>query len=296
MNRKTFIVTGANSGLGLGVATLLAREDAHVVLLCRNPERGQAALDAVRSSTGNTHLELGICDLASQSMIRDFAADFKSRYHQLHGLFNCAGVHLMTRKETREGYEWMFATEYLGHFLLTNLLLDELRASAPARIVTISGEGHKKGVEGLRAGSIHFEDLHYEKSWDLMAVSKQVVVAKILFTYELARRLNGSDVAAHTICPGFTRTNLLSHYPWYVRVIGELRMRLARAQTCEEGASHIVWVGTAPELDGLNGRYFVQRKLAESSPETYNEEIASRLWHASEEMVGQRFNHIHAAG
>jgi NAD(P)-dependent dehydrogenase (short-subunit alcohol dehydrogenase family) len=271
VDKKTYLVTGANSGLGKASASLLARMNHRVIMLRRNQARGEAALSEIREKSGNSDVELALADLASLASIRRFVETFKASHRQLCGLLNCAGVRVLNRQLTQDGLELMFASEYLGHFLLTNLLVETLKAGAPSRVITISGEGHKAGVEGGQA-------------------SKQVVLAKILFTYELSRRLAGTGVTANTVCPGFTRTNLSSHYPWFIRLVAAVRIALTRPQTPEQGASHIVYLATAPELEGVTGRYF-QKQEAQSSPESCDQAIARRLWQVSEELVGQKFEY-----
>ena len=280
---SNYIVTGANSGLGWGSALLLAQMGANVVMLCRNRQRGEVALAEIRQRSGNPSVELILADLTSQASIRRFVEIFNSRYNKLHGLLNCAGIATFHRRVTPDGLEVKFATEYLGHFLLTNLLVDALKAGAPSRVVTVSGEDHR-GV------TIDFDDLQGERSWNVVRHGKQVVLAKILFTYELARRLEGTGVSANTLCPGLTRTNLARHMPWYVRLYAAIRFALAHPQTPEEGASHIVWLATAPELEGVTGRYFVRRREAKSSPESYDRAVAKKLWEMSEALVGRRFD------
>jgi NAD(P)-dependent dehydrogenase (short-subunit alcohol dehydrogenase family) len=230
-----------------------------------------------------------VTDLSSQASIWRSAEVFEARHHELHGLLNCAGIRVLNRRVSLDALELMFAAEYLGHFLLTNLLVPALRAGAPSRVITISGEGHKAGVEGGAAGTIDFDDLQAERSFSVFKQCKQVVLAKIMFTYELARRLTGTGIAANTLDPGFTRTGLIRNFPSYVRLLAQIRMALARPQTPEEGASHVVWLATAPELEDVTGRYFVQRQEGRSSPECCDEATARRLWEVSERLVGQRF-------
>ncbi|MCK4449402.1 MAG: SDR family oxidoreductase [Anaerolineae bacterium] len=293
MKGKTYVVTGANSGLGEASALALAQMGANVVMLCRNRQRGEAALADIRQRSGNPNVELILADLTSQASIRQFVESFDSRHDKLHGLLNCAGIATLHRQVTPDGLEVKFATEYLGHFLLTNLLVNALKAGAPSRVVTVSGEGHKAGIEGREAGRIDFDNLQGEKSWNVVKHGKQVVLAKILFTYELARRLRGTGVSANTLCPGLTRTNLVRHMPWYVRLYAAVRFAFSHPQTPEEGASHIVWLATAPELEGVTGKYFVRRREAKSSPESYDQAVARKLWEVSEALVGQRFDYGH---
>jgi retinol dehydrogenase 13 len=241
MKPSIVLVTGANSGLGRASALLLAKMGHHVILCCRNADRGQEALEDIRRQSNNQNIELMLADLASLASIRRFAKEFYARHDHLNGLLNCAGIRTLNRQLTEDGIELMFGSEYLGHFLLTNLLVPALMAGAPSRVITISGEGHKAGVEGGIGATMNFEDLQYEKKWDVYKSSKQVVLAKILFTYELARRLDGTDVAAHTVSPRFTRTKLSSHYPWFVRWIAVFRMWQAIAVPPEVGAQDVLF-------------------------------------------------------
>ena len=289
MSKKLYLITGANSGLGLASASRLAKMGRHVILLCRNSERGEKALGKIRGQSDNPDVELMLVDLASQASIRQFADEFYNRYDHLNGLLNCAGIRVFDRRTTEESLELMFGSEYLGHFLLITLLVPALISSAPSHIVTISGEGHKAGVESSVGASINFDDIQYEKKWDVMRASKQVVLAKILFTYELARRLGGTGVSAHTVSPRFTRTNLSSHYPWLIRKIAEFQMWRAKAIAPEIGADDVLYPLLDSALDGRTGKYFVEGREAQSSPETYNVEDARRLWQISEELVGQSF-------
>jgi NAD(P)-dependent dehydrogenase (short-subunit alcohol dehydrogenase family) len=293
MKDKTCIVTGANSGLGKASALALAQMGANVVMLCRSQERGEAARVEIQERSGSANVELIVADLGSQTSVRQFVATFEEHHDRLQVLLNCAGIRVLDRRTTKDGLELMFGSEYLGHFLLTNLLVPALLAGAPSRVVTISGEGHKAGVEGGTGATMNFDDLQYETSWNPIKASKQVVLAKILFTYELARRLEGSGVAVHTVSPPFTRTNLSGNYPWYLRAVARLRMWRAKAQEPEEGARCLVQVATDPEIEGMSGKYFVEGKLAESSPESYDLEAARRLWQISERLVGQTFEFRH---
>lgn len=291
MVKKHFLITGANSGLGKASAMLLANMGHQLTLLCRNAERGQQALQEIRQQSNNPDVKLMVADLSSQSSIRRFAGEFYSHCDSLNGLLNCAGIRTLDRRTTEDGIELMFGSEYLGHFLLTNLLVPALIAGSPSRVITISGEGHKAGVEGGNGAQINFGDIQYEKKWDVLRASKQVVLAKILFTYELARGLEGTGVAVHTVSPRFTRTGLSHNYPWFVRWIAAFRMWQAKAVSPEMGALDVLFPLIAPELNGQTGKYYVEGHEAESSPESYSIEDARRLWQISEELVSQSFEY-----
>jgi NAD(P)-dependent dehydrogenase (short-subunit alcohol dehydrogenase family) len=260
-------------------------------MLCRNRKRGQAALAEFRAVSRDSGIELILGDLVSQQSVRAFVTEFTSKHDSLHGLLNCAGVQMLNRQITTDGLETMFATNYLGHFLLTNLLFDSLKAGAPSRVVTISGAGHKAGVEGGQAATVDIDDLQGEKAFSFAKASRQAVLAKILFTFELARRWSGTGIAANTVGPGLTRTNLVRDLPWYVRALQAVRYRLAHAQTPEQGASHIVYWAASPELEGVSGRYFEGSTEADASPAAYDEQVAQQLWHVSEKLVGQHFDY-----
>ncbi|HTO99905.1 MAG TPA: SDR family NAD(P)-dependent oxidoreductase [Anaerolineales bacterium] len=286
---RRFLVTGATSGLGKASAAALACAGQEVILLARDRERGEAVRSELSQDSSNARITLMVADLASQASIREFSTAFCQQYDSLNGLLNCAGIRVLNRCTTADGVELMFGSEYLGHFLLTNLLVPALKVGAPSRIITISGEGHKAGVEGGVGATINFADILYAKKWDVVRASKQVVLAKILFTYELARRLKCTGVAAHTVSPRFTRTNLSSHYPWFIRWIALLRMWQAQAVPPAIGANDVLYPLFAPELEGQTGKYFVEGREAQSSPESYDAATALHLWEVSEELVHQKF-------
>jgi NAD(P)-dependent dehydrogenase (short-subunit alcohol dehydrogenase family) len=286
---QRILITGANSGLGKACALQLAELGHHVILLCRDDARGQQALLEIREQSSNPNVELMLCDLASQASIRKLADKFYSKYDDLNGLLNCAGIRTLKRQTTVDGIELMFGSEYLGHFLLTNLLVPALIAGAPSTVITISGEGHKAGVEGGLGARMNFDDIQYAQKWNVLLASKQVVLAKILFTYELARRLQDTGIAVHTVSPRFTRTNLSNHYPWFVRLIAEFRMWQAKAVPPEVGAKDVLFPLLDSSCEGQTGKYYVNSEEAKSSPESYSAEDAHRLWTISEQLIGQSF-------
>jgi NAD(P)-dependent dehydrogenase (short-subunit alcohol dehydrogenase family) len=197
----------------------------------------------------------------------------------------------MQRSESVDGLEMMFATNYLGHFLLTNLLFDSLRASQNAKVITTSGSSHKSSVaEGLNTGTIDFNNLQGEKEFNFAQQSKQVVLAKILFTYELARKWAKYNISVCTLSPGLVKTNLVSQLPWYVRAYFNFRCALMRAQTPEVGAQHYLDLAAR---DDINGKYFEadsgELLEAHSSDESYDEVLAEKLWKVSEKLIGQSF-------
>jgi retinol dehydrogenase-12 len=274
---RTCIVTGASSGVGEATALELARRGARVLMVCRHPERGERARGAIARSSGNPAVELLLADLASQAAIRRLATEIRARAPALHVLVNNAGVVNLRRTITPDGLETTFAVNHLAYFLLTALLRDRLVASAPARIVNVASEGH-------RFGRLDFDDLQSERSyrwWRAYGTSK---LANLLFTFELARRLEGSGVTANGLHPGAVASRL-----------GHNNGRLATVATAllkplflppAQGAATSVWAASSPDLEGVSGRYFVRQREARPSAAARDEATARRLWDASCRLTG----------
>lgn len=234
-------------GYGLGLGEM----GATVVMLCRSKSRGEAAWAEIKEKSGNENVDLMIADLAVQDFIRAFVEEFKRKYDKLHVLINNAGVTLPERTVTPDGIETTLAVNYLAPFLLTNLLLDVLKASAPARIIiTVTGD-HSKGT-------INFAELGFEQDYDFMKVSYQATLAKALFTYELDRRLKGTGVTANCLHPGATRTNLQRNLPWKWRLLATI-MRPFFASP-EKGAQTSIYLAWSPDVEGVSGKYPRTRK------------------------------------
>jgi len=280
MNGKICMVTGANSGIGKATAQGLANMGATVVLVCRNEERGAAALAEIQAASGNQALDLLLADLASQASIRQLADDFKSRYGQLHVLVNNAGLYHSKYTLTVDGIELHLAVNYLAHFLLTNLLLDTLKTSAPARVVNVSGAYHRKA-------SMNFDDLMLKNDYSATRANNQAKLALILFTYELARRLEGSGVTVNALHPGAVATGLVEKDPDYaplMRLMYKLFKPFAASPT--KGAQTSIYLASSTEVEGVTGKYYEKMKQTASSPESYDLEIAKRLWQVSAELTG----------
>lgn len=276
MTNKICIVTGANSGIGKVTARELARRGATVLMVCRDREKGEAALQKIQPNAKNATLELFVADLSSQEQIRKLAADIKSRYPRIHVLVNNAGAIYPTRTTTIDGVETTFAVNHLSFFLLTNLLLDQLKAAPSARIVNVSSQAH-------RYGTIEFDDLGLENGFNSMKSYAQSKLANLLFTYELARLLNGTGITVNALHPGGVRTNfgknLTGVAGFFFKHLGFFM------RSPEKGAETVIWLATAPELEGVTGKYFFDKKEIKSSRLSYNHEVAKRLWNASVEMT-----------
>ncbi len=276
MLAKNCLITGATSGIGLVTATELARQGAGVVLIGRNPQRCQVAVDDIRRQTGNDQVDYIVADLSSLEQIRRAASEFVARYPRLDVLVNNAGAFFWKRQESVDGIEMTLALNHLSYFLLTNLLLDVIKASAPARIINVSSDAH-------RGGSINFDDLQSRRRYAGFRVYAQSKLANVLFTYELARRLKGSDVTCNALHPGFVATNFAKNNGFLFRLF----MPLAQlgALSPEEGARTSIYLASSPEVEGVSGKYFVREQAVPSAPLSYDEQIARRLWDVSLELT-----------
>jgi NAD(P)-dependent dehydrogenase (short-subunit alcohol dehydrogenase family) len=273
MKNKTIMITGANSGIGKATALGLAKMGANVVMVCRNRDRGKAAQAEIMDASGNQSVDLLLADFSSQQSIRQLVETFKNSYQELHVLVNNAGVWQQNRNMTPDGFEMHFAVNHLGYFLLTNLLLNVLKASAPARIVSVASSLHG-------SGRIDFDDLQTEKHFNGNAAYSNSKLANVLLTYELARRLDGSAVTANCLHPGIIKSGLQRDLSWFIRFV-----RLFYISP-KEGAATPIYLASSPEVEGVTGKYFVKRCEQRSSAASYDETVARRLWQVSEQMTG----------
>ncbi len=279
MRGKVCVVTGANSGIGKETALSLARMGATVVLVCRSESRGTAARDDIKSQTGNDAVSLLLADFSSQQQVRDLAVSILEQFDRLDVLVNNAGVTPWERRVTDEnGLELIFAVNHLAPFLLTTLLLDRLQASAPARVVTVSSGAHRRV-------SLNFDDLQNEQRYVPFDVYSQSKLANVYFTYELARRLEGSGVTANCLHPGVVSTALFRDLP---PLLG-LAVKFARPLLLSpaQGADTVVYLAAAPDVAEVSGRFFERREAVQSSPVSYDLEAARRLWEVSEALAAE---------
>ena len=278
MRGRVCAVTGASSGLGFETALALARMGATVALLCRSEERGARARDLIAAQTGSEALHVVHCDHANLDTVRAAAGELLERFDALHVLVNNAGLMLPQRRITVDGLEETFQVNHLSAFLLTALLRDRLAASAPARVVTVSSAAHR----GL---SLDFADLQSVNRYDGLGVYARSKLANVLFTYELARRLEGSGVTANTLHPGLVRTRFGHDNGAVMRAFMTLMQVPPFGVSPRRGARTQVWLASAPEVDGVSGRYFVRRRARRSSRGSYDREAQRRLWDASEQLL-----------
>ena len=278
MKGKVCLVTGATSGIGEVTARELARRGAEVILVGRSPERCSATLERIRNDTGATAVDSLIADLSNQADVRRLAGQIQDRCSRLDVLVNNAGGMYLSRRESVDGIEMTLALNHLSYFLLTNLLRPLIKQSAPARIVNVASDAHQGGV-------IDFDDLQRRKSYSGWRTYQQSKLANIVFTYELARLLEGSGVTANTLHPGFVRTNFFQDWGGWIGFIVKAGASMI-ALTPEQGARTSIYLASSPEVEGVTGHYFVKEKPARSSPRSHDQAVAHRLWRISEELTG----------
>jgi NAD(P)-dependent dehydrogenase (short-subunit alcohol dehydrogenase family) len=274
MTGKVCLITGANAGIGKETALGLARMQATVVMVCRDRERGFTAQQEIKQQSGNDSIELMICDLASQNSIRRLASDFKERHDRLDVLINNAGVLLREHSLNEDGIENTFAINHLGYFLLSNLLLDVLKKSAPSRIVNVASTAHKYG-------KLNIGDWVTGAGYSAFSAYANSKLANVLFTYELARRLEGTGVTANCLHPGGVGTNLFRGLPGFLQAL----IKLVTISP-ERGARTSIYLSSSSDVEGVSGKYFARRKQEKSSAASHSEEAARRLWEVSEELTG----------
>ena len=277
MGGKVVLITGGTSGIGKAAAAALAGMGATVVITGRNEERGKRALQEIREGSGNDGVELILADLTVQDEVRRLAEELRERHNQLEVLVNNAGLVLSERTETPDGIETQLAINHLAPFLLTNLLLDLLKESAPSRIVTVSSDAH-------RWAKIDLDDLQSRKRYRGMQVYGKTKLANIMFTYELAERLEGTGVTANCIHPGGVNTNFGNNQGGPMNLLFRLFKPFMRSP--EQGADTLIYLASSPEVEGMTGKYLADRKVKAASDAAYDETTRKRLWEASEELTG----------
>ena len=281
MAGKVVIITGGNTGIGKEAAVGLAGLGARVVVTSRNEERGRSARQEIAERSGNDSVEVMSLDLASFTSIRSFAADVLDRFDHLDVLVNNAGLILYRRSETQEGFEETFGVNHLGPFLLTDLLLERLRASAPARVVVVSSTAHKSARQGL-----DFDDLQADHKYRWAKAYSKSKLANIYFARELARRLDGTGVTVNALHPGFVRSefgrggDLGGIYGWGIKYIAS-----PFAISPAKGARTTIYLASSPDVEGVSGGYFYKSKPSTPSTVAQDDDAASRLWEASEKLV-----------
>ncbi|KKK89300.1 hypothetical protein LCGC14_2734500, partial [marine sediment metagenome] len=267
MKGKICMITGANSGIGKATAIALAEMGATVVMVCREKATGENAQKEIIELTGNKNVDLFLCDLSSLKEIREFVSNFKNKYQVLHILINNAGVMMKQGIISTDGFEMNLAVNHLAPFLLTNLLLDMLKKSAPSRIINVSSGAHKMA-------KLDINDLQSEnKKLRLMRIYGNSKLALMLFSYELSRKLEGTNVSVNTVHPGVVSTNLGRHQSKFSQGFSKVVFKKP-----EKGAETSIYLASSPEVEGITGKYFVNKQTRKSSEASYNEEDAKKIW------------------
>ena len=277
MSGKTCLVTGATSGIGEVAAVELARKGARIVLVGRDRSRAEATSAKIRKEAGNPEVEYLLADLSSQAEVRKLAGEIRARCPRLDVLVNNAGAMFTNRRTSVDGFEMTFALNHLAYFLLTNLLLDTLKAGAPSRIINVASDAHRF------VSKVDFDDPQGAKKYGGWHAYSQSKLANILFTFELARRLAGTGVTVNCLHPGFVATNFTAGnggMGWLLRRAASLF-----ALTIDEGAKTTIYLASSPEVEGITGRYFAKEKPAGPTKAALDEAAAGRLWTLSEELT-----------
>ncbi len=275
LSGKICCITGGTSGIGKETALALARMGATIILPARNLELAATVKKEIMDKTGNANIDIMPCDLVLFDSIRSFAKMFLAKYDRLHILVNNAGIMEPTRQISRDGIERTFAVNHLAPFLLTNLLLETIKQSAPARIVNVSSDGYK-------SGTINFDDIEGKQQYSGFRVYAQSKLANILFTQKLSSMLIGTGVTVNALHPGMTATNLLNLLPPFVRPLAKMFML-----TPAQGAETTVYLASSPEAAMTTGKYFIKKKIAPLSAKAQNADSADRLWSVSERYIAQ---------
>jgi NAD(P)-dependent dehydrogenase (short-subunit alcohol dehydrogenase family) len=277
MTGKVCLVTGATSGIGWETARALAALGATLALVGRDTGRLQRAIDRIRESAPDARLESYVAELSSQEQVRRLAREFQSGHDRLDVLVNDAGAVFPTRRESVDGIEMTLALNHLAPFLLTNLLRDTLKASAPSRVVTVSSGAHQ-------GAKVKFDDLQLTHGYGMWRAYGRSKLMNLLFTRELARRLAGTGVTANALHPGFVSSNFgKSEGPMWAAVFSLMRPFMISA---ENGAQTAIYLASSPEVEGASGWYYVDCHPVTPSSEARDDATARRLWEVSERLTG----------
>jgi NAD(P)-dependent dehydrogenase (short-subunit alcohol dehydrogenase family) len=276
MNGKICLVTGGTNGIGKATAQALAQMGATVVIVGRNAPKTAQLVEEIRAASGNKNVDSLLADLSSQQEVRHLANEFKSKYSHLHVLINNAGGFFMQRQLSVDGIEMTFALNHLASFLLTDLLLDTLKASTPARIINVSSDAHA-------SGRIEFDNLQGEQNSRPRAYDNSKL-ANILFTMELARRLEGTGVTVNALHPGFVATGFAKNNGKVIAALVSIFAPLV-ARSPAKGAETSIYLASSPSVAGVTGEYFYDSHVILAAPQATDTVVARKLWHVSAKMV-----------
>lgn len=279
MTGKTVLITGATNGIGKAAAHALAKQDAHVLIVGRNPQKCAETVAEIQRSTGNQAVEALTADLSSLAEVRRLADQVKATSPRLHVLLNNAGAYYNARQNSADGYEMSFALNHLSYFYLTVLLLDLLKASAPARVINVSSGAHM-------FAKLNLTDPHDPKNYNGFRIYGETKLANVVFTYALARRLQGTGVTANAMHPGLVRTGFGHNNSGLItRIFGVLQRF---GLTPEQGADTAVYLASSPDVEGVTGKYFIKRRATASSRASYDQQAGEALWALSERLIAEK--------
>jgi NAD(P)-dependent dehydrogenase (short-subunit alcohol dehydrogenase family) len=276
MKGKICLVTGGTNGIGKATAQALAQMGATVVIVGRDAQKTSRVVQEIRATSANNKVDSLLADLSSQQEVRRLGDEFKSKYSHLHILLNNAGAVFMQRQRSVDGIEMTFALNHLAPFLLTNLLLDTIKASAPARIINVSSDAHA-------SGKIDFDNLQGERGYSPRAYEHSKL-ANILFTMELARRLGGTGVTVNALHPGFVATGFAKNNGRVIAALVSIFAPLV-ARSPAKGAETLIHLASSPSVEGITGKYFYDSQVIPAAPQATDMLVARKLWDVSAEMV-----------
>ncbi len=272
MKNKIVLITGATSGIGKETALGLAKLGATIVFTTRDSLKGEKTRNELIAATNNENIDMLQCDLASFESIKNCCKEFKSKYDRLHVLINNAGVWDFKRRESKDGIENIFATNYLAPFLMTNLLLDVLKKSNPSHIINVTS--------GMHYGTINFDDIEFKQKFSGAKAYRQSKLGLILYTRLLAKKLEGTGVTVNTVHPGMNKTDLGRDASGFSRMIFKMMGKDPRI-----GAETSIYLASSPEVENITGEYFAKKEIKKSSKESYDMDLAKKLWDVSEKYL-----------
>jgi NAD(P)-dependent dehydrogenase (short-subunit alcohol dehydrogenase family) len=273
---QIFLVTGATDGIGKVTAEEIAKKDATVILIGRNPEKTKSVTEAIRETTGNNKVDHFIADLSSQEQIHKLVENYSERYPHCDVLINNAGALFTSRQESIDGIEMTFALNHLNYFLLTHLMLPKMPTDSPARIINVSSMAHQ-------SGSINFNDIQHKNFYNGWGAYAQSKLANILFTYELARKLEAGNITTNTLHPGIVATKFGANNGFMGSVLRSAMNLISIS--AEDGAKTQIYLATSDEVEGISGKYYDNCTQAGTSRESNNTDIAHKLWELSLSMT-----------
>lgn len=272
LKNKIVLITGATSGIGKETALGLAELGATIVFTTRDNLKGEKTRNELIAAINNENIDMLKCDLASFESIKNCCKEFKSKYDRLHVLINNAGVWDFKRRESKDGIENIFATNYLAPFLMTNLLLDVLKKSSPSRIINVTS--------GMHYGTINFDDIEFKQKFSGAKAYGQSKLGLILFTRLLAKKLEGTSVTVNCVHPGMNKTDLGRDAGGFSRMIFKLMGKDPKI-----GAETSIYLASSPDVENITGEYFVKKKIKKSSKESYDMDLAKQLWDVSKKYL-----------